>query len=282
MSTKFKQMLFELTEQLSFINLEMDDPIAKSEKSVELTLKAIDNLKKQFLKNKSISNENEIDFFKNIKPKFASLYIYHNAIFKIETKMPHGGERITKKYLNKELKKLKRYFDNNLDFYNYHRTGSTYLDYKYFIRGGHDLKLRLDSFYFEADHRFSTSHDFKVAKILAHDLVQVYIETKILKMGKKEHKEKSQLEPKGKIIWTGSKVSLTEIMYAFHTKGVFNNGAAELKEIASYFEEIFHIDLGQYRRTFLEIRDRKSDKTKFINALEKELLKRMEETDETF
>lgn len=282
MSTKFKQMLFELTEQLSFINLEMDDPISKSEKSVELTLKAIDNLKKQFLKNKSISNENEIDFFKNIKPKFASLYIYHNAIFKIETKMPHGGERITKKYLNKELKKLKRYFDNNLDFYNYHRTGSTYLDYKYFIRGGHDVKLRLDSFYFEADHSFSTSHDFKVAKILAHDLVQVYIETKILKMGKKEHKEKSQLEPKGKIIWTGSKVSLTEIMYAFHTKGVFNNGAAELKEIASYFEEIFHIDLGQYRRTFLEIRDRKSDKTKFINTLEKELLKRMEETDETF
>jgi hypothetical protein len=101
-------------------------------------------------------------------------------------------------------------------------------------------------------------------------------------MGKKNHKEKSQHEPKGKMIWTGSKVSLTEIMYAFHTKGVFNNGAAELKEIASYFEEIFHIDLGQYRRTFLEIRNRKSDKTKFIKALDEELLKRMEETDETF
>ncbi|MFN7676644.1 RteC domain-containing protein [Flavobacterium sp.] len=282
MSTKFKQMLFELTEQLNFINLEMDDSIAKSEKSLELTLKAIDNLKKQFLKNKTISSDTEIDFFKNIKPKFTSLSIYHNAIFKIETKMPHGGDFITKKYLNKELKKLKRYFDNNLDFYNYHRTGSSFLDFKYFIRGSHDVKLRLDSFYFEADHSFSTSHDFKVAKILAHDLVQVYIETKILKMGKKEHKEKSQHEPKGKMIWTGSKVSLTEIMYAFHTKGVFNNGAAELKEIASYFEEIFHIDLGQYRRTFLEIRERKSDRTKFINALEYELLKRMEETDETF
>ena len=281
MSTKFKQMLFELTEQLSFINLEMDDSIAKSEKSVELTIKAIDNLKKQFLKNKTISSETEVDFFKNIKPKFASLYIYHNAIFKIETKMPHGGDRITKKYLNKELKKLKRYFDNNLDFYNYHRTGSSFLDFKYFIRGGHDVKLRLDSFYFEADHSFSTSHDFKVAKILAHDLVQVYIETKILKMGKKEHKEKSQHEPKGKIIWTASKVSLTEIMYAFHTKGVFNNGAAELKDIAGYFEEIFHIDLGQYRRTFHEIRNRKSDKTKFTNALIEELLNRMEETDET-
>ena len=282
MSPKFKQLLFELTEQLNFISLEIDDPITKSEKSLEITLIAISNLKKQFLKDKLISVDSEIDFFKNIKPKFTSLSIYHNAIFKIETKIPHGGDRITKKYLNKELKKLKRYFDNNLDFYNYHRTGSSFLDFKYFVRGSQDIKLRLDSFFFEVDHSFSTSHDFKVAKILAHDLVQVYIETKLLKMESKDYKEKSQHEPKGKIIWTGSKVALTEIMYAFHTKGVFNNGAAELKEIASYFEEMFHIDLGQYRRTFLEIRDRKFDKTKFINALEEELLKRMEETDETF
>lgn len=282
MSPKFKQLLFELTEQLNFISLEIDNPITKSEKSLEITLIVISNLKKQFLKDKIISVDSEIDFFKNIKPKFTSLSIYHNAIFKIETKMPHGGDRITKKYLNKELKKLKRYFDNNLDFYNYHRTGSSFLDFKYFVRGSQDNKLRLDSFFFEVDHSFSTSHDFKVAKILAHDLVQVYIETKLLKMESKDYKEKSQHEPKGKIIWTGSKVALTEIMYAFHTKGVFNNGAAELKEIASYFEEMFHIDLGQYRRTFLEIRDRKFDKTKFINALEVELLKRMEETDETF
>ena len=282
MSPKFKQLLFELTEQLNFISLEIDNPITKSEKSLEITLIVISNLKKQFLKDKIISVDSEIDFFKNIKPKFTSLSIYHNAIFKIETKMPHGGDRITKKYLNKELKKLKRYFDNNLDFYNYHRTGSSFLDFKYFVRGSQDIKLRLDSFFFEVDHSFSTSHDFKVAKILAHDLVQVYIETKLLKMESKDYKEKSQHEPKGKIIWTGSKVALTEIMYAFHTKGVFNNGAAELKEIASYFEEMFHIDLGQYRRTFLEIRDRKFDKTKFINALEVELLKRMEETDETF
>ena len=282
MSIKFKQMLFELTEQLSFINLELDDSIAKSQKSIEISIKAYNNLKKQFLKEKIISSENEIDFFKNIKPKFTSLYIYHNAVYKIELKMPQIGVRIAKKFLNKELKKLKRYFDNNLEFYNYHRTGSCHLDFKYFVRGNLDVKLRLDSFYFEADHDFSTSHDFKIAKILAYDLVQVYIETKILKMGKMEFKEKSQLEPKGKIKWTGSKVALIELLYAFHTKGVFNNGAAELKEIASYLEETFHIDLGQYRRTFLEIRDRKSDKTKFINSLVEELMKRMEETDETF
>ena len=282
MNNNYKQLLFELTEQLSFINLEIDNPIAKSEKSVQVSLLTYNKLKKQFLKEKSISDESQIDFFKNVKPKFTSLYIYHNAIYKIETKMPRGGNRIAKKYLNKELKKLKRYFDNNLEFYNYYRTGSCYLDIKYFSRGSLDIKLRLDSFYFEVDKNFSTSHDFKVAKILAHDLVQVYIETRLLQMEHKVYKEKSQHEPKGKMIWTGSKVALTELLYALHSKGVFNNGAIDLKEIASFFEENFNIDLGQYRRTFLEIRDRKSDKTKFINALEEELLKRMEETDEAF
>lgn len=171
MNTNYKQLLFELTEQLSFINLEIENPIAKSEKSVQLALLTCNKLKKQFLKEKSISNESEIEFFKNVKPKFTSLYIYHNAIFKIETKMPRGGNRIAKKYLNKELKKLKRYFVHNLDFYNYYRTGSSFFDFKYFTRGSHDIKFRLDSFYFEADHNFSTTHDFKVAKILAHDLV---------------------------------------------------------------------------------------------------------------
>ena len=282
MNTNYKQLLFELTEQLNFINLEIDNPIAKSEKSVQVSMLVFNKLKKQFLKEKAMSQESQIDFFKNIKPKFSSLYIYHNTIFKMETKMPRGGNSIAKKYLNKELKKLKRYFDNNLDFYNYYRTGSSFFDFKYFIRGSHDIKFRLDSFYFEADKNFSTSHDFKVAKILANDLVQVYIETKLLEMEQKGYKEKSQHEPKGKIIWTGSKVALTELLYALHSKGVFNNGAIELKEIASFFEQNFNIDLGQYRRTFLEIRDRKSDKTKFINALEEELLKRMDQADEAF
>ena len=96
----------------------------------------------------------------------------------------------------------------------------------------------------------------------------------------KDNNEKSQRKPNMKMVWTGSKVSLIEIMYALHTEGVFNNGAADLKDIAEYFEHIFEIDLGQYRRAFLEIRARKSDKTKFIATLNEALLKRMENSDE--
>ena len=203
-----------------------------------------------------------------------------NIVYKIETKIPHGGERVVKKYLNNELVKLKRYFDNNLDFYKYYRTGNNYLDFKYFVRGNFDIKLTIDSFFFEVDHNFSTSHDFKVAKILAHDLVQVYLEDRLLAISNKEPKEKSQHNHNAKLTWTAPKVALIELLYALQSEKVFNNGTTDLKEIAEYLENIFNVDLGQYRRTFLEIRVRKTERTKFLNTLKDTLEKRMNNSDE--
>lgn len=140
--------------------------------------------------------------------------------------------------------------------------------------------MSLDSYYFEADISFSTSHDFKVAKILTNDLIQLYLENQLVVLENKDNGEKSQCKPNLKMIWTSQKVALIELLYALHTEGVFNNGASDLKDIAEYFEHIFEIDLEQYLRTFLEIRTRKADRVKFLTSLNKGLLKRMDDTDE--
>ncbi|MFY8181948.1 MAG: RteC domain-containing protein [Flavobacterium sp.] len=58
-------------------------------------------------------------FFKEIKPQFTSKIIYYNPILKIEMKKPNGGNRILKKYFNRELILLKAFFDKELDFFNY-------------------------------------------------------------------------------------------------------------------------------------------------------------------
>jgi hypothetical protein len=277
---KATKQLSELNEQLNFIDLEIDNSIKKCEKAVEIILISIANLKKNITKNIFKTDSEEIQFFKEIKPQFSSKLIYYNMVYKIEMKRPNGGNRIVKKYFQNELQKLKAYFDNELDFYKYYRSGSSYLDHKYFLRGKFDIKLALDSYYFETDTSFSTSHDFKVARILANDLIQLYIEDQLIMIENKDLGDKSQRKPNTKLIWTSSKVALTELIYALHSEGVFNNGAADLKDIAENFEHIFEIDLGQYRRTFLEIRARKNDKTKFITTLNDALLKRMENSDE--
>lgn len=280
MNPKYSILLNNLNEQLNFIDLEIDDQIKKCEQAITVILKSINELKKVATKTNFKSKSEEIQFFKEIKPQFTSKLIYFNRVYKIEMKKPNGGNKILKKYYNNELLKLKAFFDNELEFYQYFRSGSTYLDYKYFLRGEFDIKLALDSYYFESDMSFATSHDFKVATILANDLIELYLENQLLMLENNENSEKSQRKPNVKLTWTGSKVALIELIYALHTEGVFNNGAADLKDIAEYFEHTFEIDLGQYRRVFLEIRARKSDRTKFLTTLNDSLQKRMENSDD--
>lgn len=271
----FNEIIQRLDEKINELAIELENPIQLSEVVVELIINNLANLKKYVLKKEFTNVEEEIHFFKRLKPNILAKLIYYNTIYKIETKKPYAGDKIKKKYLNNELSKLKRYFDNNLEFYKYYRTNSSYLDHKYFVRGKHDIKLSLDTYYFESDHSFSTSHDYKVAKIIANDLIQVYLEDQL-----SNTKQKDQQTIPSPLNWTGSKTSLIELIYALHSQAVFDNGNTDIKLIAKSFEHAFNIDLGDIYHTFLELRNRKSNPTKFLDSLKDALIKKMDEQDE--
>lgn len=279
MNSKCKSIILELEEQLQFISLEIEDVAKRSESSIIIVLKALEQLKMLVIKTK-FNQAEEIRFFKETKPQLLSKLVYHNKIYKIEMKKPQGGDKILRKFYKNELIKLKHFFDNELEFYRYYRSNSIYLDHKYFIRGKHDIKLSLDTFYFEADHRFTTTHDYKVAKIIANDLVQVYLEDELSNIDRKTPSEKSQVTQKFTQNWTAPKTALIELLYSLKAEGAINNGTAELKEIATTLERAFNIDLGQYHRTFLELRMRKGGRTKFMDSLRDSLNKRMDNADE--
>lgn len=278
MKTYSQTLLTVLNRQLESVHAENDEPIKYSEEAIKILVSTLEELKTFFVKYEFLNKIEEIEFFKQIKPQFVYRLIYYNEVYNIETNAPYGGEKVLRKFYNSELEKLKMYFDENLDFYKYYRTGNTILDKKYFIRGKHDIRLTLDSFYFQADHRFTTSHDFKVAQIMANDLIQVYLESEIHKLEKRLIPLTNAVSSNQK--WTGSKVALVELIYALHAEGVFNNGASDLKDVAEFFESALNVDLGQFHRVFLEMRMRKSDRTKFLNSLRDTLVKRMDEVDE--
>ena len=117
MNPKINQLLISLNEQINFIDIEIDHPIKKCEKAIEIILTSIANLKKVITKSNFKSDTEEIQFFKEFKPQFTSKLIYYNMVYKIEMKRPNGGNRILKKYYNNELLKLKAFFDNELEFY---------------------------------------------------------------------------------------------------------------------------------------------------------------------
>ena len=274
MNKFYTETLYKLETEINDLEIETDHSIQRIEAVIDIILKYLSEVKKYVL-NRGFKNiGEEIHFFKYQKPTIVSKLIYYNAIYKIETKKPYGSKPI-KKYLNDELRKLKRYFDNNLEFYKYYRTNNSFIDDKLFVRGKYDIKLSLDTFYFEADHSFSTSHDYKVAKIIANDLIQVYLEDQLHNTA---YRDKSTDLPK--LNWTGSKTAMIELIYALYSQGVFDNGNADIKVIAKTFERTFNLDLGDFYHTFMELKSRKINRTKFLDNLKESLLKKMDEEDE--
>jgi hypothetical protein len=275
-----ESLMSELDHQLKSIPLETENQVQLAEQAIKNSVAALEKLKTFFIKYKRLNKKEEIEFFRDIKPRFVAKVIYYNEIYTIETNKPFGSQKTMGKYYKAEVNKLNVFFKKNQEFYRYYRTCNNCLDNKFFIRAKYDLKLMVDSYYFQSDHRFTTSHDYKVARILANDEIKVFLEEQIEKLGRKTITIQSPSPlPKGPK-WTGSKVELIELIYALHTEGVFNNGTSGLKEVTTFFETAFDIDLGQFNRVFLEIRNRKSDRTKFLNTLKNKLMIRMDEADE--
>ncbi len=267
----YNETYLKLETAIQELEIETDCSIKRIEAVIELIIQSLADLKEFVLKHDFKNMEEEIHFFKHQKPVIVAKLIYYNAIYKIETKKPNGTKPI-RKYLNEELSKLKRYFDNNLEFYKYYRTNNSFIDDKLFIRGKYDIKLSLDTIYFETDHRFSTIADYKAAKILANDLIQVYIEDQLNNNNQNKQSDKSSLN------WAESKTALTELIYAMHSQGAFGN--ADIIAIAKTFESTFNISLGDFYHTFMELKARKINRTKFLDSLKESLLKKMDEEDE--
>ncbi|WP_313138662.1 RteC domain-containing protein [Myroides sp.] len=266
-----KNIIRDLDDEINELSIEFNGSLALCEKAIGLTIDKIAKLKQVVLKRGFKDIDEEIHFFKHQKPAIVSKLIYYNAIYKIETKKPNDTKAI-RKYLNEELRKLKRYFDNNLEFYKYYRTNNSFIDDKLFIRGKYDIKLSLDTIYFETDPRFSTSHDYKASKIIANDLIQVYIEDQLTNNNQKKPSNSSSLN------WAESKTALTELIYALHSQGAFGN--ADIIAIAKTFESTFNISLGDFYHTFMELKARKINRTKFIDNLRDALIMKMDEQEE--
>ena len=166
------------------------------------------------------------------------------------------------------------YFSRNLDFYQYYRSKSTYLDRYYFTRNQNDLRICTDSSHIDKDPLYSTGYDFKVAKIITNELLKIYLTKQIAGIGSVLYSAKRIT---GQVVetilrWTGSKRALVELIYALEANGDFNKGTATLKEIAGYFENVFSIDIGDLYHSYLEMRSRKINRTRYLETLQKSLL----------
>lgn len=278
MSDFIQDLLNRLEKELKSINAEPNSVLQKAEQAIRQTYTSVRELREYVLANPFPSQADEIVFFKEVKPRFVCHLIYFVNLFNIESRRPKGGVETQKKYLQRELKRLGRFSMENLEFYRYYRSQSTFLDDRYFLRGRQDIRLYLDNIYAFSDPDFSTSHDMNVARILAYDQLENYLQTELDRLVTRVPVSDNTHQPPNLIRfeWTDNKTDLVELIYALVSVGSLNKGKVDIKELTTFFEFHFQIKLGEVYRTFLSIRDR-TNKTKYLDTLREKLLQKMQE-----
>jgi len=229
-------------------------------------------LKIHILENGFSSEEQEIEFFKHIKPRFYLLYIYEVEFYNLISNVPVGTDDMIKDYYLSELSFIKRFFKQHSFLYEYFSRDEVALDNVYFLRSTLELfipEVAVKSAFGVLDD-FSTNQDYNFSKFMALEKLQEYIIERIRLIFVKPEVVFSEEDIKQhkKLRWTDEKIKLVELAYGIYLSGSINNGKTEIADVVLWLEKSLNIDLGVPYRKFISIGRRKNiSYTKYVDAM---------------
>lgn len=243
-----------------------------SEEAYQMTLflnEMLCSIKSEVLQ-AGFKNENqEIDFFKNIKPQILGKLIYYNKVFRIETTCPVSIGKIHQSYFENLLKTLKSEYKESIcneDFYRYYRAGRTDRDNNCFRLGQINYHDGLKSGVFEIDLSFSTYYDNKIAHIIANELLYSYMLTKI---NPEDNPDTILIngDTNKDISWTNSQNALIELIYDLYASNSIAYGKIGIRKLALIFQVLFRTPLNDIHHSFHRMKTRAGSRTAFLDQL---------------
>ncbi|MGO3238816.1 MAG: RteC domain-containing protein [Sphingobacteriaceae bacterium] len=242
------------------------------EEAYQMTLflnEMLGSIKAKVLQDSFPGEQQEIDFFKNIKPQILGKLIYYNKVFRIETTCPVSNGEIHQSYYENLLKTLKSEYKESIcneDFYRYYRAGRTDRDHTYFRLGQINYHDGLKSGVFEIDLSFSTYYDNKIAHIIANELLYTYMITKI---NPEENPDLVLLNADANkdISWTNSQNALIELIYALYASNSVAFGKIGIRKLALIFQVLFRTPLNDIHHSFHRMKTRAGSRTAFLDQL---------------
>lgn len=112
------EILAKIDAEIESIGFNNDITMNDALHMIEYIIPLYDQLRKFIVDYNFLSIEDEIYFFKELKPNILGRYLYFNKVYKIESQCPNGSNEVIKEYLNNELGGLTYFFRRNLDFTN--------------------------------------------------------------------------------------------------------------------------------------------------------------------
>jgi hypothetical protein len=270
-NSTYQKKLLLIQQEEHRLCLEPLETVAEADKMIHFIKNILPDIKRQVTLEGFLSETEEIDFFKRIKPHILGKLFYYNKVYRIETSCIAKSGKLYYKHFSKALGKLKIEHKNhmfNSGFYQYYRSGRTDFDHIYFKLGNIHLHTGLNSFAFEIDPQVSTYYDYKAAKIISTELLYAFLISKISPQDTEvKFLNKRPSFYNDELIWTGSKAALVELIYALHVSGNISHGKIGIRKMSSAIESILKIELGDVHHTFHRMKERSGSRTAFLEQL---------------
>lgn len=133
-----------------------------------------------FLHQHRFSNANEeIWFFKTVKPQFTALLEYYALVYKATLFLPDTDPGEIHNFWQKELRYAEKFFTEHESFYNYYKAGMTELDELYFVRANNDPTHVPTHKAYNISPLVFTTHDHLIASIIARENYMRYVRDKM-------------------------------------------------------------------------------------------------------
>jgi hypothetical protein len=277
LESKIKKVTGVYLDRYEILKTQKGDLLQTIVPIIKLKEEMFEKLKAFILTYTFTSADEEIYFFKEIKPKLFSRLLYYKKLHRFELMRPKGSIEAQLRHIEKELNRLTEFFEENLDFYMYYRSGETHLD-RFFLRGNCFLQSQSDLFQFECDMSFSSCFDRKVAKLLANEQVQDFLNEEMQRIQEPSGLGKEPFNFKCKETWARTQADLVELTYAICETGCFGQGVGRVKRLTAYFENVFNFKIGDPYHTYSELK-RRSNRCQFLDELKVGLLAKMDADD---
>jgi len=264
---RIRKMVSQMNSDLNRLGYTDLTANVNSEKALNCVTDTFYKVRMFVTKNGFNSVEDEIQFFKTIRPKVASrigfitFVIEYMHISTISVQMKDD-------LINQKSSYFKLIITENKNQIVRINRNMKEDDDKFYIRNKFTAPTNMIGNEVLLDPNFTTFHSLLKEKLLTYELIQKFLNN----MSESAEKYLSPL------VWTGSKAALTELMYSLYHAQSLNNGNLDIRLLTQTFEKIFNIDLGDVYRTFHEIKNR-NEPTIFLEKLKSVILNKVEEDD---
>jgi hypothetical protein len=243
--------------------------LEKCTQKIKVCQSAIEQLRELFLKAELALEEEQIHFFKKVKPQFISELHVNMETFKYYREKPKSSFREKNQHINFNLEKVGRFLNRHCELSTYVKLEADHLDTLYFTKRPFDPKLHGNLVY-PQDILFSSPADPTLSCLLAAERFIEFLKKEKLSL------KNPQLDPSWEnlkhLTWNKSKTDLVELIYSLHAS---KSITCDLKESVTQFEKLFNIDIGNIYRFYTDIKYKKNP-TSFINELETSLLTKIQ------